>query len=220
MHFLVYFLLLFLPITANGIIITEIQIEGESTYECYIKIYNPSNNDIDISGYKLRKKTSTGKDYSLRVFPSESIINKNDYFIWANSQNNDFPEKVNADVSSTQSLSYNNSVALFDKEDVVIDLVGWGEGDNQYFTGDILDNPNKNQIIKRVENNGIFSQTKNNKNDFYFYPPPPSPIDIKKISKTNINDKKINPFIISFVLSIFLASITIYFNNLQKNGRT
>jgi hypothetical protein len=208
-QFLLLFILslFFVPFIADGLIITEVQIQGEVPQECYIKIYNPLSEVVDISGYRLRKKTSSGRDYSLRVFPSDSYIQGRDYFIWASSKKETFPEKVNADVFSKQSISNDNSVALFDKKDNLVDAVGWGQGEDSYSQGEVLDNPEKEQIIKRKKEGGVYSQTNVNSQDFYLYPPPLSPSDIKdfETKQEKTNDK--NPFVFGFFISLLLTVI-------------
>jgi hypothetical protein len=197
-------LVLLIPLSTYGLVISEVQIEGDSPSECYVKVYNPLDEIVDISGYRLRKKTSTGRDYSLRVFPTESYVEGGNFFIWASSQNSSFPETVEADISSTQTISSNNSVALFDNNDNLIDAVCWGSGENSYCTEDVLENPQKGQIIKRKDDIG----------DFYLHPPPLSLIDIKEIKTEKQEKQKSYPFIFGFFLSLFLATLVLYIKKL------
>jgi hypothetical protein len=193
-------LVLLIPLSTYGLVISEVQIEGDSPSECYIKIYNPLNEVVDVGGYRLRKKTSTGKDYSLRVFPAESYVEGDSFFIWASSENSSFPEIVEADISSTQTISSDNSIALFDNNDNLIDVVCWGSGENSYCTKDILENPQKGQTIKRKDNIG----------DFYLHPPPLSLMDVKEIKTEKQEKQKSYPFIFGFFLSLFLATLVLY----------
>ena len=218
MSFLGFFLFfLFLPFTVSGLIITEVQVEGESVDECYIKIYNSSEKSIDISGFGLRKKTSTGNDSSVRLFPSGSIIEGNGYFVWASSRKSSFPEKIDADVISTQYLSYNNSVALFNNSRELIDALAWGSGENQYSFGSPIENPSKGQVIKRVKENNSYISNNDNSLDFSLYPPPSSPLEVKETSSSKKEEDLPHPFIISLFSSIILASIILF---IKKNGRT
>lgn len=203
-------LFLFFPFFINALIITEVQIEGEKTTECYIKIYNPSESNIDISSYSLRKKTSSGNDTSLRLFPKNSVIKSKDYFVWASSKENSFPEKVGADVFSVQTISYNNSVALFDNSRNLIDSLSWGEGENQYVLGSAIDNPSKGQVIRRKKENETYSIKNDNSFDFFLYPPPLLPLQIKDFSTEKEIETKTNPFFISFFSAIILATIILF----------
>jgi hypothetical protein len=199
MRYFFFLFLLFFPLSIKAtLFISEIQVESKnSVNECYVKIYNSSQEILDISGYNLRKKTSTGNDVSLRVFPSGSFIKENDYFVWASSREENFPEKIKADVSSTQYLAKNNSVFLLDKNNYEIDYISWGED------GDVP-NPTEEQIIKK------------DSSSIYLYPPS---FEIPK-EKTNITTpseerKSLNVFFIAFSSSFLLALIVLYIH-----GRT
>lgn len=164
-------ILLFLPLLSsanfNHLIITEIQIEGNHSSEDYIKIYNPTSNQIDASGFKLRKRSSTGKEYSIRVFPKDSIIAPFSFFVWANSKGN-FADRIKANVRSSATISKNNSIALLNKKGEVLDALCWGNSKNPLKeTKCFPQNPGKNQQLKRKINNGEYQDGNNNENDFY-----------------------------------------------------
>ena len=91
---------------------------------------------VDLSGWKLRKKSSTGTDSSLREFLKGSAIAPSGYFVWASSVNS-FAQSITADASSTGTLAANNSVALFDGSGAQVDAVAWGTGTNQYVEGPV-----------------------------------------------------------------------------------
>ncbi len=150
------------PLT--GPIITEVQIGGNP----HIVLFNQEENEIDISGFKLRKRSSTGKEYSVRVFPQGSMVAGKGNFTWANSKN-DYHLSVKADVWSTAGISRNNSVALLSPSDEIIDSVAWGDGENQ-FGSNALSNPTEGQIIKRSRSNGEYLITGDNSVDFFLYP--------------------------------------------------
>ncbi len=207
-----FIIIFFCPCLVTAIIITEVQIEGESANECYIKLYNPSSSTIDVSGYNLRKKTSSGKDSSIRVFPSGSSINGNNYFIWASSRDEEFPEKMSADIISTQSLAKNNSIALMNKDKKIIDALAWGESENPYKLTEEISNPEKGQIIKRVKENDIYKITQNNSEDFTVYPPPPSPLQIKETIVEYGEKDETNPLLFAIISSLILSIIITYLN--------
>jgi len=180
--------LLFLPlnvILAENLLIVEVQIAGDNSNNDYIKIYNPQNQEIDISGYKLRKRSSTGSESSIRVFPTGSKISANGFFIWANSQNN-YYLKINANSWSSATLAKNNSLALLNPEGKIIDALAWGESQNPFLEGQpFLENPGPNQQLKRKEINGIYQDTNNNSQDFFIFPKTESKIeDIEDFSTT------------------------------------
>ncbi len=209
--FPILLLFIFLPLTSSALVITEVQIEGEDVNDCFITIYNPSSKLIDLSNYNLRKKTSSGNDSSIRVFPQGKTIPSNGYFTWASSRNSTFPEAVNADVVSTQYLSRDNSIALMDTNRDIIDAVAWGEGDNPYIFGEPVENPEEGQTIRRIKTDGIYQNTENNKEDFNLYPPPPPPPKVKETITDYGEKDNINPLFIAIISSLILSIIIIYF---------
>jgi len=61
--------------SSQHIIISEVQIEdASSSSHDFIELFNPTEEDIDISGFRLRKKTSSSSEYSIRVFPTTTTI--------------------------------------------------------------------------------------------------------------------------------------------------
>ncbi len=152
----------------NDLIIVEIKVRGESPDNSYIKIYNPSDNNIDVTRFRIRKKSSTGREYSVRVFPQESFIPAKGYFLWANSKD-EYHLSLDADVYSATSISGNNSVALFSSNGEIIDAVAWGNGENQFVSGDAFPfNPEADETIKRIRND-FYRNTENNADDFYLF---------------------------------------------------
>ncbi len=155
---------------SQNLIITEVQVRGESSGEAFIKIYNPSSTILDISGFKIRKRSSSGKEYSIRVFPKDSSIPAKGYFVWANSKN-DYHLSIHASIWSTATISSNNSIAIFDNDGKVLDSLAWGTGSDQFQKGNPFDqNPGKSEIIKRKVENGVYENSGNNKEDFFIYP--------------------------------------------------
>ena len=152
--------------TPTGLIITEIQIHGEDQ----VTIFNPGTENLDISGFRLRKRSSTGKESSVRVFPKESEIVAGGSFIWSNSKNNHHL-KIGADVWSRATISNNNSIALISPEGDIVDSVAWGEGTDQFLSGKpIFSNPSEDQIIRRRTSDEGYHLTGDNSKDFELYP--------------------------------------------------
>lgn len=148
------------------VVIAAVQIAGASTTNDFVKIYNPETSAIDLSGWKLHKKSSTGADYSLKEMPAGSSVPAGGIFTWANSANG-FSTVTGADVSSTETLSADNSVALFDASGAMVDAVAWGTGAGQYAEGAAYpDDPAANQVLTRIFQNGTIVDTDNNATDF------------------------------------------------------
>lgn len=129
------------PAVANHVVISEVQINGATANQDFIELYNPTNSAINLSGWQIIKKTSTGTAGSL-VLISSGTIPARGYFLWANNQTpqNPFSTTIGADVSNAGNLSENNSIALEDASDNIIDQVGWGTGTNQFVEGTLINN--------------------------------------------------------------------------------
>jgi len=160
----------------SQILISEIQIEtANSTDYDFIELYNSATNSTDISGFQLKKKSSTGNEYSIRVFPEGSSISAQNYFLWANSDYASFVQ-ISADTTSSQTLAKNNSIVLLDDSDNIIDAVAWGTSTDPFIEGNSFpQNPVGNQSIGRKWSTGTqdYIDTNNNQNDFEIQSPTP-----------------------------------------------
>lgn len=153
--------------TTGNIIISAVQIAAvSSSANDFVTLYNPTGGTVDVSGWRLHKKSSTGTDYSLKVFPTGSMIAPGQSFTWANSTDG-FSETIGANVSSTETLSADNSVALMDANGDIIDAVAWGMGTGQYGEGSPYPtDPTAGQVLTRQSSGGVMLNTGNNANDF------------------------------------------------------
>jgi hypothetical protein len=148
------------------ILISAVQIAGASSTNDLVELYNPTGVPVDMTGWKLHKKSQTGADYSLKEFPAGSAIAPGQSFVWANATGG-FSETVGADVSSTETLAADNSVALMDATGNIVDAVAWGAGVNQYGEGPPYPtSPGANQLLSRRSSGGAMVDTDNNTNDF------------------------------------------------------
>ncbi len=180
---LVFLTFLFLPyhtLAESGhILIVSIQIAGQNAADDFIKLYNPTNEDILLGNYgasylRLVKRTKNStKDYSIKSWSKDTTakIPTKGFFLWASSKNTAFPDTVFADSRTSQTLSQDNGVALRvgpENTGQIIDAVGWGDFNNILFeTASFAQNPAAEQILSRKENNDIFQDTDNNQNDFF-----------------------------------------------------
>jgi hypothetical protein len=153
--------------SASGhVLIAAVQIVGAAVNNDLVKLFNPTAAAIDMSGWKLHKKSSTGTDYSLKVFPAGSVIGARQSFVWANSDDG-FSETVSANISSTETLAADNSVALMDAAGNIVDAVAWGTGTNQYGEGPPYPTSSgANQLLSRRSSDGVMADTDDNSSDF------------------------------------------------------
>ncbi len=151
---------------AGHIFIAAIQIAGASSSNDFVKLYDPTGTAIDMSGWRLRKKSQTGAGYSLKPFPAGSTIAAGQMFVWANSAGG-FSEMIGANASSAETLAADNSVALMDSAGNVVDAVAWGTGSDQYGEGPPYPtDPAAGQVLVRATSNGAMADTDNNASDF------------------------------------------------------
>jgi hypothetical protein len=157
------------PSGSGHIVIYAVQITGGTgkTDNDFIRIFNPTGTMIDIGGWKLRKRTQSGGEDSIRVLPSGSSITAGGSFLWANSKDG-FATSLGANESSTQTLAANNSIALINKDGTTVDAVAWGSGHtNPFIEGSAYsESPGANQSLKRKTVNGVVQDTDNNSSDF------------------------------------------------------
>lgn len=95
----------------------------------YVKLYNPTNTEIDLAGYALKKKSSTGTISNLvSAGAFTGKIAAKGYFIVAH-QNYGGINTVNLVYSAnSNNLAYtNNSVVLYDTNGAVMDEISWTE---------------------------------------------------------------------------------------------
>lgn len=154
-------------ISSGHVLIAAVQIAGAASENDLVKLFNPTGSPIDMSGWKLHKKSSTGTDYSLKVFPVGSVIAPGGWFVWANSEDG-FSTAVSADVSSTETLAADNSVALMDAAGTIVDAVAWGTGTSQYGEGPPYPtSPGANQLLsRRSSGSSGMADTGDNSSDF------------------------------------------------------
>ncbi len=146
------------------IVINEIMIgEKNNSKNEFIELYNPTNDPINLEGYKLKKETDLDKFYYL-VNPSgfKGKIPSKGYFLIASP---DYFSVVSADLAysnKSNSLASGNAVILYDKEDKIVDKVGFGLAKD--FEGSLpATSPSDGESIERKE---IGKDTDDNNKNF------------------------------------------------------
>lgn len=153
----------------NIILIAAVQITGGTgkTDNDFVKLYNPGSTAVDLSGWKLRKRVSSGSESSIKQMSSGDVIPAGGYFIWANSKDG-FDVSIGANVSTTGTLSSNNSLGLIRPDDSVSDALAWGSGLANPFVESLPypTNPAANQVLTRKSSATGLEDTNNNSVDF------------------------------------------------------
>ncbi|MEK7553631.1 MAG: lamin tail domain-containing protein [Patescibacteria group bacterium] len=122
------------PLNIINIGISEILvgIDGNIYYE-FIELYNPNDAIIDLTGYSIKKRSSTG-DESLTLIASSRFKDKKiaskKYFLLAKEEG--YNGQISPDIfwpkSSTYALAYkNNAIILYNANGETIEDIGWDE---------------------------------------------------------------------------------------------
>ena len=159
---------------ANHVVVGEINTDGSGTNE-FVELYNPTNQNVDLENWILKRSNSGGTVANLvSSFPNGSIIPAHGFFLIAHP---DYNGSVLADLNYTatsNALTNNYAILLYDDNNSLIDLVGWGTCPD--FEINATDNPEEiNDTIKSLErksdlihfeDEGNSYDTGNNLNDF------------------------------------------------------
>lgn len=162
---------------SNNVVISEIQITGNTTTDEFVELYNPTSADIDLSGWRLTRKTANGSQSNL-VANIQGTIPAYGFFLIAHP---DYNGSVSADQTysaASNSMAANNTILLYrDSGQTLVDKVGMGNASD--YEGKATVVPNSEESIERIGK----VDTDNNLNDFILQPIPNpqnklSPIEI------------------------------------------
>jgi len=164
---------------ASHIVISEVQIGGGSIDDEFVELYNPSGSPVDMTGWRLTKKTASGTQSNL-VASISGTIGSHGYFLVAHP---DYDGSVTPDLeysATTSALAANNSVTLYsDAGTTLVDLVGMGSALASESAA--TSSPDSNGSVERKANSasttdtmttgadqtaGNGEDTDNNSNDF------------------------------------------------------
>lgn len=111
---------------AGHVVISEVQIAGDSANDEFVELYNPTDTAVDLTDWRLTRKTASGSQSTLVNSLSGSIA-PHGFLLLAHP---DYNDSVTADIiySATSSgIANNNTVVLYSDAGVtVVDKVGMG----------------------------------------------------------------------------------------------
>jgi len=159
-----------MPVSSSSpILIVEVQTESAlSSNDDFIKLFNPSTTTaVNLSQWQLKKRSSTGSESSIKVIADNVVVLPQDYFFWFHS---DYATSVTSgSATSTQTISANNSIALFNASDTIVDQLAWGSPTNPFVEKQpFIQNPSagKNLIRKYSSTTQQYQDTNDNSVDF------------------------------------------------------
>jgi len=135
---------------ANHVVISQVKISGATAGDEFIELYNPTGVSVDLSGWRLTRKTSTGASQTNLVASLSGTLAPKGYYLIANPAS---PLATNeADIvysASSSAITTNNTVLLYsDAGTTVVDKVGFGTATDSETTP-FTTNPDDNQSIIR-----------------------------------------------------------------------
>jgi signal peptidase I len=136
-------------VTADHVVISEVQRRGDNNQDDFVELYNPTGGDIDLDNWDLRVRNSAGTESSL-IADLGGTIEAHGYYLWA-STDNGFAAAVDADASNGNNLAGDSSVALRNVAEEIVDQVAWGSGGGtQFVEGTAFPtNPDSNRSLER-----------------------------------------------------------------------
>ncbi len=150
----------------SQVVISEIKINGETTLDEFIELYNPTGTDISLNQWRLSKKTATGSQSNLVTsFPAALVIKSRGYLLIAHKN---YKSGKSPDIFysvSTASVAEDNTILLYsDDGKTLVDKIGFGTAQDKELVAAV--NPEKHQSLERYFSNNI-QDTDNNSLDFF-----------------------------------------------------
>ena len=143
---------------SSHLVISEVQFSGVNANDEFIELYNPSNSDVDITGWRLTRKTSTGTQSNL-VSSLSGSVPAHSYFLIAPAI--DYLGTVTPDTnySTSSRIAADNTVLIYSDAGVtLIDKLGVGSAAD--FEGSVFpNNPDAGGSIERKANTSSTTST-------------------------------------------------------------
>ncbi|MCX7958517.1 MAG: MopE-related protein, partial [Deltaproteobacteria bacterium] len=111
------------------IVISEVATRGQTAYDEFVELYNPLNGDVDLSGWKLQYKSSTGTTWGDRlVFGNGTVIKAHGYLLLA-ADTADYSGPTPDLKFSATGMADNAHIRIIDKNGAEVDKIGFSSTD-------------------------------------------------------------------------------------------
>ena len=115
---------------ANHVVISEFATRGPTAAtDEFVELYNPTDNPVDLSGWRLQYKSATGTTWNDRaVLPANSFIPARGFFLIVNTSyiGGATPDYSSGLWNSGSGMADNGHERILDASLVEVDKVGWG----------------------------------------------------------------------------------------------
>ena len=111
------------------IVFSEIRVSGQNADDEFIELYNPLEEDVNLTGWKIKQKSSDSGSLVSGEYLENKIIPSKGYFLITNKQEGKYTGDVLADTtfnSVSYSLVDNQVIILSDEHNREVDRIGWG----------------------------------------------------------------------------------------------
>ncbi|MBI1971513.1 MAG: lamin tail domain-containing protein [Candidatus Wildermuthbacteria bacterium] len=170
------------PQSYGKILISEVQIEGQTPKDEFIELYNPSGENIDLTGWKLAKKTASGNESNLVSSSAfAGIIQAGGYFLIVPQADDDgtpnYKGQATPDLyysGKTYSFAEDNTILFYNPLGEISDKVGFGAA--QDFEGGAAPNHGAGKTLGRKQGSE-YQDTDNNSQDFEEQNPSPKAVN-------------------------------------------
>jgi|GEM_PF-2213806 hypothetical protein len=182
--------------SVKNILINEVQITGKTTKDEFVELYNPNDADINLKGFALKKKTSSGAESNLASAAAFSgTIPALGYFLIIPQTNGEcvknYKDLATADLcysGKTFSIAADNTVLLYDNNGGLQDKVGFGKA-KDFETAPTANPP----ASKSIERKKLGLDTDDNSQDFKVSDAPTPKGTFPKVVIQDATDYSINP---------------------------
>lgn len=137
---------------SDHVVISEVMIEGDSSNDEFVELYNPTDTLVDMEGWRLRRTSASGSTGSNLVSSISGSINAHSYFLIAHPDFDGVSVDLPYSATSSGIANHNTVILETDENDIgertEIDKVGLGDATNFEGAGTV-DNPIDGGSVER-----------------------------------------------------------------------